>query len=41
MLIQYQDSSGWFNAEQQRLILELNLPVPDLAEARRLLKTSK
>jgi Protein of unknown function (DUF1326) len=41
MLIQYQDGSGWFNPEQQRLIRELNLPMPDLAEARRLLPASK
>jgi hypothetical protein len=36
MLIQFQDGSGWFNADQQRLIHQLNLPLPDLAATKRL-----
>jgi hypothetical protein len=36
MLIQFQNGSGWFNADQQRLIHRLNLPLPDLAVTKRL-----
>ena len=36
MLIQFQDGGGWFNADQQRLIHRLNLPLPDLAVTKRL-----
>jgi hypothetical protein len=41
MLVQFEDGSGWFNADQQRLIRQLNLPVPDLAAVRRLIPTPK
>jgi hypothetical protein len=36
MLIQFQNGSGWFNADQQRLIHQLRLPLPDLAATKRL-----
>jgi hypothetical protein len=36
MLIQFQDGSGWFNADQQRLIHQLKLPLPDLPATRKL-----
>jgi len=36
MLIQFQNGSGWFTADQQRLIHQLKLPSPDLAATKRL-----
>jgi hypothetical protein len=36
MLIQFQDGSGWFTPDQQRLIHQLNLPLPNQAATKRL-----
>jgi len=41
MLIQFRDGSGWFNADQQRLIHQLDLPLPDLAATRQLIPTPR
>jgi hypothetical protein len=40
MLIQYQDGAGSFNEDQQRLIHQLNLPLPDFAAIQKLVHST-